>query len=193
METTLYSKFLDDEEIACRIYEMVTNDILGKEQLEKIKLRYHDMHRNFFKYSKDEAKKLGKDAVWEFSTGVEPFKPVGWERYYEDTILVPIPISHPNFIDLTMRKEKRGAIGLDLPTWFNLKDNDKRIMLVAQDPLRNNKWYSDVEISKEDKKNKTWKQRRLYLLRRIGIFSVWATWQKLERQKEWRWQNGIAC
>ena len=136
----LYSKFLDDTEIACRIYEMLANDILGKKQLERIKLRYYDMRRNFFKYSKDEAKKLGKDAVWEFSPGVEPFTPVGWERYYVDTILVPIPISHPNFIDLTMRKEKRGAIGLDLPTWFNLKDNDKRIMLVAQDPLRDNTW-----------------------------------------------------
>lgn len=145
MGTALYSTFLDDEEIAYRIYEVLANDILGQEQLEKIKLRYYDMRRNFFKYSKDEAKKSGKDAVWEFSSGVEPFTPVGWERYYEDTILVPIPISHPDFIDLTMRKEKRGAIGLDLPTWFNLKDNDRRIMLVAQDPLRNNTWYSDVD------------------------------------------------
>lgn len=63
METTLYSTFLDDKEIACRIYEMLANDILGKEQLEKIKLRYDDMYRNFFNYSKDEAQKLGlKDA-----------------------------------------------------------------------------------------------------------------------------------
>ncbi len=45
METTLYSTFLDDKEIACRIYEMLANDILGKEQLEKIKLRYDDMYR----------------------------------------------------------------------------------------------------------------------------------------------------
>lgn len=145
MEKILYSKFLDDKEIACQIYRMLVNDILGEEQLEKIKLRYDDMYRNFFKYSKDEAEKLGlKDATWEFTPGVEPFTPAGWEHYYEDTILVPIPISHPNFIDLTMRKEKRGAIGLDLPTWFNLKNNDKRIMFVAQDPLRNNTWYSDV-------------------------------------------------
>ena len=42
METTLYSTFLDDKEIACRIYEMLANDILGKEQLEKIKLRYDE-------------------------------------------------------------------------------------------------------------------------------------------------------
>ena len=34
----------------------------------------------------------------------------------EDTITVPIPITHPDFKDLTTRTEKRGAIGLDLPT-----------------------------------------------------------------------------
>lgn len=146
METTLYSTFLDDKEIACRIYEMLANDILGKEQLEKIKLRYDDMYRNFFNYSKDEAQKLGlKDAIWKFSTGVEPFTPARWKRYYEDTITVPIPITHQDFKDLTTRTEKRGAIGLDLPTWFNLKNNDRRIMLVAQDPLRGNTWYSDVD------------------------------------------------
>ena len=146
METTLYSTFLDDKEIACRIYEMLANDILGKEQLEKIKLRYDDMYRNFFNYSKDEAQKLGlKDAFWKFSTGVEPFTPARWKRSYEDTITVPIPITHQDFKDLTTRTEKRGAIGLDLPTWFNLKNNDRRIMLVAQDPLRGNTWYSDVD------------------------------------------------
>ena len=149
METTLYSTFLDDKEIAYQIYEMLANDILGKEQLEKIKLRYDDMYRNFFNYSKEEAGKLIKSGteacVWEFSKGVEPFTPKGWNRYYEDTITVPIPITHPDFKDLTTRTEKRGAIGLDLPTWFNLKNTDKRIMLVAQDPLRGNTWYSDVD------------------------------------------------
>lgn len=149
METTLYSTFLDDKEIACQIYEMLANDILGKEQLEKIKFRYDDMYRNFFNYSKEEAGKLIKSGteacVWEFSKGVEPFTPKGWNRYYEDTITVPIPITHPDFKDLTTRTEKRGAIGLDLPTWFNIKNTDKRIMLVAQDPLRDNTWYSDVD------------------------------------------------
>lgn len=149
METTLYSTFLDDKEIAYQIYEMLANDILGKEQLEKIKFRYDDMYRNFFNYSKEEAGKLIKSGteacVWEFSKGVEPFTPKGWNRYYEDTITLPIPITHPNFKDLTTRTEKRGAIGLDLPTWFNIKNTDKRIMLVAQDPLRDNTWYSDVD------------------------------------------------
>ena len=61
METTLYSKFLDDKEIACQIYEMLANDILGKEQLEKIKLRYDDMYRNFFSYSKPVSGNLVKE------------------------------------------------------------------------------------------------------------------------------------
>ena len=77
---------------------MLANDVLGKEQLEKIKLRYDDMYRNFFSYSKEEAVKLIKSGteacVWEFSKGVEPFTPKGWNRYYEDTITVPIPITN---------------------------------------------------------------------------------------------------
>ena len=86
METTLYYAFLDDKEIACRIYEMLANDILGKEQLEKIKLRYDDMYRNFFNYSKEEAGRLIKSGtevcVWEFSKGVEPFIPKHYYRAY---------------------------------------------------------------------------------------------------------------
>lgn len=148
MEEILYTAFLDDEETACQIYEMLANDVLGKEQLEKIKLRYDDMHRNFFNYSKDEAETLNRSGrkvgTREFSKGVEPFMPKGWNRYYEDTITVPIPITHPDFIDLTTRTVNRGAIGLDLPTWFNLKGNARRIMIIAQDPLRGNKWYSDA-------------------------------------------------
>lgn len=147
-EEIFYSYFLDDRETASRIYELLANDILGKEQLEKIKLRYYDMHRNFFNYSKDEAEKLVKSGykvrAWEFSKGIEPFMPKGWNRHYEDTITVPISITHPDFTDLTTRTVKRGAIGLDFPTWFNLKDNDRRIMIIAQDPLRGNKWYSDA-------------------------------------------------
>ena len=149
MQTThyskLYSKFLDDKDIACRIYDMLANDILGKEQLEKIKLRYDDMYRNFFNYSKEEAGKLiksGREAcVWEFSKGVEPFTPKGWNRYYEDTITVPIPITHPDFKDLTTRTEKRGAIGLDLPTWFNMKNNDKRIKVGGIKRMEVAEWH----------------------------------------------------
>lgn len=156
METVLYSTFLDDKEIACRIFDMLANDVLGQEQLEKIRLRYYDMYYNFFNYSRDEVEKMAKigvkASVWEFSKGLEPFKPKGWNHYYGDTITIPIPITHTNFIDLTMREKKRGAIGLDLPVWFNLRGNSKRIMLVAQDPLRGNVWYSDIEEFPDGKK-----------------------------------------
>ena len=149
MDHILYSTFLDDQDVAERIYALVADCLLGPEQAEKIRLRYYDMYRNFFKYSKEESIKYGcPTEVLEFSKGVEPFKPKGWDRYYEDTITVPVPITHPDFKDLTERTEKRGAIGLDLPTWFNLKGNDKRVMLIAQDPLRNNWWYSDADPTK---------------------------------------------
>ena len=185
----LYSTFLDDKEIAGRIYEMLANDILGKEQLEKIKLRYYDMSRNFFKYSKDEAEKSGyKDSVWEFSPGLEPFKPAGWKCCYEDTTTVPIPITHPDFIDLTLREVKRGAIGLDLPTWFNLKDNDKRIMIIAQDPLRGNTWYSDVDKFPKGKTG----SKEDYICVDALVSSPFGLHGRGWREK-WRWQNGIAC
>ncbi len=142
MKTNLRSTFLDDNEVAYQIYDLLANDVLGIEQLEKIKLRYYDMSRNFCNYSKVEAKNTAE--VWQFSKGLEPFKPKGWDRYYYDALIVPIPITHPNFKDLTERTEKRGCIGLDLPTWFNLKNNDKRVMLITQDPLRRNIWYSDI-------------------------------------------------
>lgn len=103
------------------------------------------MRRNFFSLTIQEARKSRSEApVWQFSPGLEPFRPAGWDRYYEDTATVPVPITHPDFTDLTTRTEKRGAIGLDLPTWFNLRDNNQRVMIVAQDPLRANKWYSDA-------------------------------------------------
>ncbi len=150
MNSLLYSAFLDDESTGLRIYNLLANDVLGQEQSEKIKLRYYDMRRNFFNFPESDVKKLkesGKEAeVWKFSKGLEPFTPKGWGHYYDDTYTVPIPITHPDFVDLTTRTEKRGAIGLDLPTWFNLNDNAKRIMLIAQDPLRGNVWYSDVDI-----------------------------------------------
>lgn len=116
------------------------------------------MCRNFFNYSKDEAEKLEKSGqkagIWAFSKRIEPFMPKGWDRYYEDTITIPISITHPDFIDLTTRTVKRGAIGLDLPTWFNLKDNDRRVMILAQDPLRDNTWYSDIDKLDSDTSDK---------------------------------------
>lgn len=82
MDHILYSTFLDDQDVAERIYALVVDCLLGPEQAEKIRLRYYDMYRNFFKYSKEESIKYGcPTEVLEFSKGVEPFKPKGWDRY----------------------------------------------------------------------------------------------------------------
>lgn len=101
------------------------------------------MHVNFNRYPKDYAKT--KDEEWLFSEGLYPFTPMGWNRCYSDTTAVPIPISHPHFIDLTTRTKEqgRGAIGLDFPTWFYLHPDAPFIMIVAQDPLRSAEWYGD--------------------------------------------------
>ena len=50
MDHILYSTFLDDRDVAERIYALVADCLLGPKQAEKIRLRYYDMYRNFFKY-----------------------------------------------------------------------------------------------------------------------------------------------
>ena len=81
MDHILYSTFLDDQDVAERIYALVVDCLLGPEQAEKIRLRYYDMYRNFFKYSKEESIKYGcPTEVLEFSKGVEPFKPRGYDH-----------------------------------------------------------------------------------------------------------------
>ena len=133
--------FCENGQIARQICELIANNLLGIEQLDKIQRRYDDMRRNFNNYPKDCAK--GRPE-WQFSEGLHPFRPVEYRNpYYLDTTAVPIPITHPDFTDLTTRTEKRGAIGLDLPTWFNMNDGNPRIVLVTQDPLRSAEWYGD--------------------------------------------------
>lgn len=58
---------------------------------------------------------------------------------YDDTTSVTIPIDNSQ-LGADIKALHKGAIGVDLPTWFNVQDN-KHIMIVAQDPLRNNKYY----------------------------------------------------
>ena len=119
MGSLLYPAFLDDESVGRRIYDLLANDVLGREQLEKIKLRYYDMHRNFFNYTESEAerlKKAGEEAeVWKFSEGLEPFTPKGWDHCYDDTYTVPIPITHPDFIDSRRGLKNAGPSDLTCP------------------------------------------------------------------------------
>lgn len=137
--------FCENEIISHKIHRLVANNLLGVEQLPKIICRYDDMRVNFNKYPSDYAKT--KDEQWVFSEGLEPFAPKGREPY-GDTTAVPIPVSHPDFMDLTTRNERRGAIGLDLPAWFYPHPDAPFIMIVTQDPLRSTKWYGD-EVNEE--------------------------------------------
>lgn len=132
--------FCENKTIADKIHDIIADNVLGREQLGKIVRRYGDMRANFNKYPKDFAK--NKTEEWIFSDDLKPFAPIGRDCY-SDTTAVPIPITHPNFLDLTSRDNKRGAIGLDLPTWFYPTHDAPFIMIVAQDPLRSAEWYGD--------------------------------------------------
>ena len=140
--------FCENDAISNKIHHLVANNLLGVEQLDKIKRRYDDMRNNFFSYPKDFV--TGDKKEWRFSEGLEPFTPKGREFYYGDTTAVPIPITHSNFKDLTSRAkgQGRGAIGLDLPTWFYHTPDAPFIMIVAQDPLRSAEWYGDKKDEK---------------------------------------------
>ena len=141
------SGFCENEQIAKKIYELIANNLLGIEQLKKIQDRYDDMRSNFNNVAEDY---IGDDRkAWTFSEGLYPFTPKNSTKPYSNTTAVPIPITHPDFIDLTTRTEKRGAIGLDLPTWFNMHGHPV-IMLVAQDPLRSAKLYGETERDGDD-------------------------------------------
>lgn len=135
--------FCENDAISHKIYNLVANRLLGVEQLSKINRRYDDMRANFNKYPKDYSNNTIEE--WVFSAGLEPFTPKGWDRCYSDTTAVPIPITHPDFIDLSRRTDKKGAIGLDFPTWFFKSPDAPFILIVSQDPLRSAKWYGDKE------------------------------------------------
>lgn len=134
--------------ISKEIYKLLANELLGEEQYNKIFTRYEDMKSNFFNYPKYYVK--GDRKEWKFSEGLTPFQPAGYDSYYTDTTAVPIPITHPDFIDLTVREKKRGAIGLDFPTWFHVNEYNPFIMIISQDPLRDAYWYGDREGTCED-------------------------------------------
>lgn len=143
MRNKNYFGFCENETISHKIQELIANSLLGVEQLDKIERRYDDMRDNFYRYPKDFV--TDDKEEWKFSKGLEPFTPKGRKDYYCDTTAVPIPITHPDFIDLTSRTKEqgRGAIGLDLPTWFYQSPKAPFIMIVTQDPLRNAEWYGD--------------------------------------------------
>lgn len=120
------NQFCNTCHLTMEIPTFVSNEILGVGQLYKLLFRYQQMRANYdLTY-----------AEWQkvFTEDLKPYKG------YTDTTSITIPITHPYFA-AEITKLHKGAIGVDLPTWFNIQDNNKHIMLVAQDPLRSSKWY----------------------------------------------------
>jgi hypothetical protein len=130
--------FLDEFDIdgKHRVLSLIADNLLGEEQLPLLIQRYNDMLVNYNNYVQDYC--TGERKPWVFSEKLRPYKG------YKDTTAVPIPITHAKF--KTLRDSyghTNSAWGLDLPTWFNLANSKQRIMIVAQDPLRNPIYYAD--------------------------------------------------
>ena len=107
---------------------LIADRLLGAEQLPLVTARYRQMQE-------------GYDCTYEgwqslFTDDLRPF------RGYTDTTAVTIPIAHGQFKQ-EFADTGKGAIGLDLPTWFNIRPDNRRIMLIFQDPLRSAKWYGE--------------------------------------------------
>ena len=107
---------------------LIAGRLLGISRLPHIVARYRQMQE-------------GYDCTYEewqslFTDDLRPF------NGYHDTTAVTIPIAHKQFKQ-DFSEIGKGAIGLDLPTWFNIQSENKRIMLIFQDPLRSVKWYGE--------------------------------------------------
>lgn len=115
-------------ELSQTIPRLIADQLLGAEQLPLVTARYRQMQE-------------GYDCTYEgwqslFTDDLRPF------RGYTDTTAVTIPIVHEQFKQ-DFAEMGKGAIGLDLPTWFNIRPDNRRIMLIFQDPLRSAKWYGE--------------------------------------------------
>lgn len=128
MSMDMKELFCNECGLSVAIPYIVAREVLGMEQLELTERRYEVMRENYgYGY-----------AEWQgrFGEGMRPF------RGYKDTTSVTMRVSHPYFrqeIEATCK----GAIGVDLPTWFNCGAERRHIMIIAQAPLRSNKWYGE--------------------------------------------------
>lgn len=122
--------FCNNCNLSEEIPQLIADELLGVENLSQLKGRYQQMKEGYdFSYEQ-----------WQslFTEELKPF------RGYTDTTGIMMPIKHPKF-KTDFEQLGKGAIGVDLPTWFNIQNNNPRIMLIAQDPLRSNKWYGECK------------------------------------------------
>lgn len=118
-------QFCNECGLSYEIPHLVAERLLGVEYLHRIENRYEQMCKCYGCTC----------AEWQ-EVFTEDLKPFGG---YDDTTSATIPIGNSQ-LGADIKALHKGAIGVDLPTWFNVQDN-KHIMIVAQDPLRNNKYY----------------------------------------------------
>lgn len=124
---TMQDQFCNECGLSQDVPHLVAERLLGVEYLHRIENRYEQM-RKCYDYT---------CAEWQ-GVFTEDLKPFG---EYDDTTSVTIPIGRSE-LGADIKALYKGAIGVDLPTWFNVQDN-KHIMIVAQDPLRSSKWYGE--------------------------------------------------
>lgn len=130
MENFAKASFLDNGITIETVSALITDILLGSEQLPKIILRFHDLKEIFNSVTFDEYTDHSSQTIWKFSSGVTPY------RDYDDTSNIPIPITNPIFLN------QDNIVSFDLPFWFNFQSSN-RIMMISQDPMpRNLKWYS---------------------------------------------------
>lgn len=120
-------QFCNECGLSYDVPHLVAEWLLGVEHLGIIENRYEQM-RNGYDYPYTEWQKI-------FTEDLKPF------NGYSDTTSVTIPVGNTK-LGTDIKALHKGAIGVDLPTWFNIQDN-KHIMIVAQDPLRSSKWYGE--------------------------------------------------
>ena len=120
------SVFCNGCELSQTVPCLIADQLLGTEQLPLVTARYRQMQEGY-----DCTYKGWKSL---FTGNLRPFKE------YTNTTAVTIPIAHGQFKQ-DFAEMGKGAIGLDLPTWFNIRPDNRRMMLIFQDPLRSAEWY----------------------------------------------------
>lgn len=53
-----------------------------------------------------------------------------------------MPVTHPVFSN-DFKEIGKGAIAIDFPKWFNIREDNPHIMLIVQDPLRDKQKWKD--------------------------------------------------
>ena len=123
----MQSQFCNECGLSQDVPHLVAERMFGVEYLHRIENRYEQM-RKCCDCTCTEWQEV-------FTEDLKPY------NGYSDTTSVTIPIGNSQ-LGADIKKLHKGAIGVDLPTWFNIQDN-KHIMIVAQDPLRSSKWYGE--------------------------------------------------